>query len=67
MYPNWVTCAWPPDYPEILEWQWEKVLIPYWRESVQFAATMVYRRSDLRCIRDLPSTTRRRCFGCGTP
>lgn len=36
-FPNWVTCAWPPDYPEILEWQWDQVLIPYWRESVQFA------------------------------
>ena len=21
-YPNWVTCFWPPDYPEILKWQW---------------------------------------------
>ena len=36
-YPNWVTCAWPPDYPEILKWQWDEVLIPYWKESVQFA------------------------------
>jgi sugar phosphate isomerase/epimerase len=36
-YPNWVTCAWPPDYPEILEWQWNEVLIPYWRESAAFA------------------------------
>ena len=23
-YPNWVTCPWPPDYLEILDWQWEK-------------------------------------------
>ena len=36
-YPNWVTCAWPPDYPEILEWQWTEKVIPYWRESVAFA------------------------------
>lgn len=28
--PNWVTCAWPPDYLEILDWQWEKQVIPYW-------------------------------------
>src|SRR5438270_257161 len=21
-YPNWVTAAWPPDYPQLLAWQW---------------------------------------------
>jgi sugar phosphate isomerase/epimerase len=28
--PNWVTCAWPPDYLEILDWQWNKKVLPYW-------------------------------------
>ena len=23
--PNWVTCAWPPDYLAILDWQWQRV------------------------------------------
>jgi len=36
--PNWVTCAWPPDYQEILTWQWEQAVAPYWREHAQFAA-----------------------------
>ena len=36
--PNWVTCAWPPDYPQILKWQWEQKLIPYWTKEVAFAA-----------------------------
>ena len=36
-YPNWVTCAWPDDYPEILRYQWDDVLIPYWRDFVSFA------------------------------
>ncbi len=36
-FPNWVTCAWPPDYPEILEWQWNEKLIPYWKEEAKFA------------------------------
>ncbi len=36
--PNWVTCAWPPDYQEVLEYQWNDVLIPYWRETAAFAA-----------------------------
>ena len=33
--PNWVTCAWPPDYLEVLEWQWEKKVIPYWTKMNQ--------------------------------
>ena len=36
-FPNWVTCPWPPDFLEILEWQWNEVLIPYWKDFVAFA------------------------------
>lgn len=36
-YPNWVTCAWPEDFGKILKWQWEEVLIPYWKKAVAFA------------------------------
>ncbi|MBR5451817.1 MAG: sugar phosphate isomerase/epimerase [Clostridia bacterium] len=35
--PNWVTCAWPNEYGEILEYQWNDVLIPYWKEAVKIA------------------------------
>lgn len=35
--PNWVTCAWPPDYLKILDWQWEKKVIPYWTKAGAFA------------------------------
>lgn len=35
--PNWVTCAWPPEYQEILDWQWNEVLIPYWKDTVALA------------------------------
>ncbi|MCC6858275.1 MAG: sugar phosphate isomerase/epimerase [Bryobacterales bacterium] len=37
-FPNWVTCPWPPDFLEILEWQWEKKAIPFWTERTKFAA-----------------------------
>jgi sugar phosphate isomerase/epimerase len=37
-YPNWVTCPWPPDYLEILKWQWERKVIPYWTGHTRFAA-----------------------------
>jgi len=36
-YPNWVTCPWPEDFLKILDWQWNEVLIPYWREMAKFA------------------------------
>lgn len=29
--PNWVTCAWPPHFLDILEYQWNDVAIPYWK------------------------------------
>ena len=35
--PNWVTCAWPPEYLDILDWQWNEVLIPYWKKTVKLA------------------------------
>jgi len=36
-YPNWVTSAWPTDFLEILDWQWNQVLIPYWKETAALA------------------------------
>jgi sugar phosphate isomerase/epimerase len=37
-HPNWVTCPWPPEYLEILKWQWEQVVAPYWINHAKFAA-----------------------------
>lgn len=34
--PNWVTCPWPPEYLEVLDWQWNEVLIPYWKKMVAY-------------------------------
>ncbi|MDD3726276.1 MAG: sugar phosphate isomerase/epimerase [Candidatus Ratteibacteria bacterium] len=36
-YPNWVTCPWPDDFSQIIRWQWEEKVIPYWKEEVKFA------------------------------
>ncbi len=36
--PNWVTCPWPPDFSELVEWQWKEKLVPYWTQEVAFAA-----------------------------
>lgn len=37
MQPNWVTCPWPPDYLEVLDYQWNGVVIPYWTKEAKFA------------------------------
>jgi len=36
-YPNWVTCPWPPEYLDVLAWQWEKKAFPYWTRQGEFA------------------------------
>ncbi|MBQ7016624.1 MAG: sugar phosphate isomerase/epimerase [Firmicutes bacterium] len=35
-YPNWVVCPWPEDFLTILDYQWNEVLIPYWKKEVEF-------------------------------
>ena len=35
--PNWVTCPWPEDFGEVLKYQWDEVLIPYWTKEAAFA------------------------------
>ncbi|WP_345471825.1 sugar phosphate isomerase/epimerase [Glutamicibacter ectropisis] len=35
--PNWVTSSWPPENLAILEYQWEQVALPYWRDLAAFA------------------------------
>lgn len=37
LYPNWVTCPWPDDFLTVLDYQWEEVLIPYWKKAAEFA------------------------------
>lgn len=36
-YPNWPVTPWPTEYSEVLKWQWEEKLIPYWQEAAQYA------------------------------
>ena len=45
VYPNWVVSPWPPDYQEIIEWQWREKVIPYWRDAAGIA-----RQSGIRKI-----------------
>ena len=36
-YPNWIVQPWPSDFEELYNWQWDKVLIPFWKEMGKFA------------------------------
>lgn len=36
-YPNWPVTPWPDAYSDILKWQWEEKLIPYWKKAGKFA------------------------------
>jgi len=35
--PNWATYRWPPEYDQLLKWQWNEKVIPYWKEAAKFA------------------------------
>lgn len=37
-YPNWVTYPWPSDSEAVLDYQWNQVLIPFWKSAVKEAA-----------------------------
>jgi len=41
---NWITTDWPPEVREILRWQWDEVLIPYWRDLVAYAKALGVRK-----------------------
>jgi sugar phosphate isomerase/epimerase len=36
--PCWIASAFPPGNRDVLEWQWERRVIPYWREHGRIAA-----------------------------
>jgi sugar phosphate isomerase/epimerase len=36
--PNWVTCAWPDEFPAILKYQWDDALVPFWEKRNAEAA-----------------------------
>ena len=36
--PNFVTCPWPPEYEKAAKYQWNKVIIPFWKKENNFAA-----------------------------
>jgi len=35
--PNWATYRSPPEYAQILDWQWKEKVIPYWKQAAKLA------------------------------
>ena len=34
---NWAVCPWPDDFLAVLDYQWNEILIPYWKKTAEFA------------------------------
>ena len=43
-YPNWIVTDWPPECLDVLKYQWEEKLIPYWRDLVGYANNLGIRK-----------------------
>lgn len=58
--PNWVVSSWPPETQEILRYQWEERLIPFWTEIAGLAAEHGVKRIALelhgnQCVYNVPT------------
>lgn len=58
--PNWVVSSWPPETQEILKYQWEEKLIPFWSEMVTLANESGVEKIALelhgnQCVYNVPS------------
>jgi sugar phosphate isomerase/epimerase len=60
LMPNWVVSSWPPETQEILRYQWEEKLLPFWTEIVALAEGCGVERIALelhgnQCVYNVPS------------
>lgn len=58
--PNWVVASWPPETREILRYQWDEKLIPFWTGIVALAKECGVERIALelhgnQCVYNVPS------------
>jgi sugar phosphate isomerase/epimerase len=33
--PSWIVAPWPPEFLDMLEWQWKTQVIPYWKDTAR--------------------------------
>lgn len=58
--PNWVVSSWPPETQDILRYQWEEKLIPFWTDIVALAQENGVEKIALelhgnQCVYNVPS------------
>lgn len=58
--PNWVISSWPPETQEILRYQWEDVLFPFWAKVADLAKSCGVEKIALelhgnQCVYNVPS------------
>jgi len=58
--PNWVVSSWPPETQEILRYQWQDKLFPFWAEIVELAKANGVEKIALelhgnQCVYNVPS------------
>ncbi|MEQ8365366.1 MAG: sugar phosphate isomerase/epimerase [Roseicyclus sp.] len=58
--PNWVVSSWPPETQEILRYQWQDKLVPFWTEIAALAKESGVERIALelhgnQCVYNVPS------------
>ncbi|MEM7461184.1 MAG: sugar phosphate isomerase/epimerase [Pseudomonadota bacterium] len=58
--PNWVVSSWPPETQDILRYQWEDVLLPYWHGISELAGRSGIKRIALelhgnQCVYNVPT------------
>lgn len=58
--PNWVVSSWPPETQDILRYQWEEKLLPFWTEIAALAKECGVDRIALelhgnQCVYNVPS------------
>ncbi len=58
--PNWVVASWPPETQEMLRYQWQEKLIPFWHEIAELARASGVERIALelhgnQCVYNVPS------------
>jgi len=60
LMPNWVVSSWPPETQQILRYQWQDKLIPFWGEIAELAKASGVERIALemhgnQCVYNVPS------------
>ena len=60
LVPNWVVSSWPPETRDVLRYQWEEVVLPFWDETAALAKRCGVERIALelhgnQCVYNVPS------------